>query len=85
MAMYLSRWERAVGRLPWPVSRLFSAYLYIKVCRRRGWSYSLRSVVIGTVFGVTLIGDETAYHGDDSMPLIPIDRLADWLDRRFHK
>jgi hypothetical protein len=82
---HLSRWERAFGWFPWPCSRLFHAYVYIKVSRRRGWPYSLRSVCIGTVFGVSLVGDETPYHGDTSMPLIPIARLGDWLDRRFPK
>ena len=81
MVIHLSRWERALGRLPWPFSRYFSAYLYVKACRRRGWPYSLIHVLIEATFGLGVVWDGVALNDTTTLPPIPLGRLLNWLDR----
>ncbi len=82
MVTYLSRSERVLGRMPWPLSRYFSAYLYIKVSRQRGWPYSLRVALLEATFGITPCDSEVVWKDETSSPLIPLGRIVDWLDRR---
>jgi hypothetical protein len=81
MVTHLSRWERIVGRLPWPISRYFSAYLIIKVSRRRGWPYSLWHVLLEATFGLGRVWNGHSLTDTTSRPLIPLRRILNVLDR----